>query len=101
MILRPRAYWDLEDASSWYNSQQDGLGTRFLANVNECLRRINDNPYLYAIVRKDARCGRVAKFPFGVYYRIVEGKVVVFGILHTSRSVQVWKSRVDREQSNN
>lgn len=101
MILRPRAYWDLEDASSWYNSKQDGLGARFLANVNDFLRRISDNPYLYAIVRKDTRSGRVAKFPFAVYYRIVEDEVVEIGILHTSRNSHVWKSRVDREQSNN
>ena len=37
----------------------------------------------------------VNKFPYQVHYRVEEARklIVVFGVTHTSRNPQVWKSR--------
>ncbi len=45
------------------------------------------------MVYRDIRRALTSRFPYAVYYRIVESDVVVFGILHTRRDPHEWQSR--------
>ena len=92
--FRPEAEYDIEDASVWYESQRHSLGQLFLDEVEKSLDVIAENPLLYPIIYRNTRRAVIHKFPFAIFYRIEEEEVIVFGVIHGSRSPQRWKARV-------
>jgi hypothetical protein len=46
VVVRPEIEHDLADAADWYDSREDGLGDRFLAEVLLVLDALVDNPML-------------------------------------------------------
>ena len=92
--FRPEAENDIEDASVWYESQRQGLGQLFLDEVQKSLDVIVENPLLYPIIYRNTRRAVIHKFPFAIFFRFEENEVIVFAVIHGSRSPQQWKARV-------
>jgi hypothetical protein len=42
-IVRPLAQTDLEDAATWYERQQSGLGLRFLDALDHVFNRVRES----------------------------------------------------------
>ena len=93
MIIRPEAESDLVYARDWYERQRDGLGAAFLLCVDEVLERIGRTPEISTAVYRDVRQALTRRFPYAVYYRLVNDEVVVLGILHMRRDPREWQSR--------
>jgi plasmid stabilization system protein ParE len=93
VILRPEAEQDVEAARDWYEQQHAGLGQDFLDRVAEVLSRLGAMPELYPVVWQDVRSGRLRRFPFVVYYRVLADRVEVLAVLHGSRDPSVWQGR--------
>ncbi len=93
LIVRPEAEADLEEAQAWYDRQRVGLGTDFLLCVEETLDRIVRNPEMYAVLHRDIRRAFVRRFPYGVFYRIVDDQLIVVGVFHGRRNPRAWKYR--------
>ncbi len=91
--LRPAAAADIEDAYRWYEARRMGLGEEFLDAVKATLVAIAEDPELYAVVHRGTRRAFLRRFPYGVYYRIVEGSPVVVACFHAKRNPFVWRSR--------
>ena len=72
-------------AARWYENQQLGLGRRFRAAVDRVTTRIADQPAMYARYGSDTRCARVPRFPYGVFYCVDEGRVVIVAVYHLHR----------------
>jgi hypothetical protein len=49
-IVRPLAQADLDDAATWYEGQQSGLGSRFLDAVDHVLNRVRETPLQFPSV---------------------------------------------------
>ena len=71
VIIRPDAQVDLLNARDWYDRQRPGLGDVFEEAVEAFLDRIKVLPQLYAVTLRDVRQGKVKKFPYVVYYRVL------------------------------
>jgi toxin ParE1/3/4 len=84
--IDPLAEDDLSRAYQWYERQRPGLGGEFLNNVDKCFRRIVENPAAFQMVRKAARRALLARFPYCVYFIVVEWDVVILACLHGRRS---------------
>ncbi len=69
----------------WCESESAGLGHRFLETLEKCYEALADNPYRWATVLEDIRCGQVLPFKYLVYYRYVDDVVVVDQIVHAAR----------------
>ncbi len=93
IVLRPEAQTDLLEARDWYEQQRPGLGEAFLERVDQMFSRIRDMPELYAGVLRDVRRGKLRKFPYVVYYRVLADRIEVIGLLHGSRDPKVWQDR--------
>ena len=91
--LRYEAEQDLEEAARWYEEQQLGLGTEFLDEASRTFRHLVEKPAMYPEVGRGAHRALLKRFPFGIYYRIEEGTVVVVAVMHGSRHPRNWKSR--------
>lgn len=83
------ATFDLEDAHEWYEQQLNGLGERFIKEVDYYLSAIENNPYQFAIQFSGKyRFATLNKFPYRLVYNIDESSkcVYVFAVFHTSRN---------------
>jgi plasmid stabilization system protein ParE len=93
VLIRPAAAADLQDAFDWYEKQQPGLGVEFRGAVREKLHDIAANPMLYQVVHRDTRRALLRRFPYGLYYRVYPGIVIVVACMHGRRSPRRWKAR--------
>lgn len=93
LFLSPTADREFEAAAVWYGNQQAGLGTRFVAHVQGALDLIYQRPELHAVVYKDLRRARVARFPYNIYYRVLVHRIEVLAIIHSHRDPSVWQAR--------
>lgn len=86
--LLERAEGELTDAYLWYESQQPGLGERFVDQVDHYLALIASNPYQYpARYGNELHVAPLKTFPYLVVYWVdkVRNAVFVTSIFHTSR----------------
>jgi hypothetical protein len=44
VIVRPEIEQDLTEAANWYDSREEGLGDRFIAEVMEVVEALERNP---------------------------------------------------------
>lgn len=93
IVLRPEAQDDLLEARNWYERQRLGLGDAFGEAVEQFLRRIEVMPEICAIALKGVRRGKLRRFPYLVYYRILEDRIEVIAVLHGGRDPRIWQSR--------
>lgn len=94
MIISPEAEAELASAQGWYDQQRQGLGVELVAQVEATLQRIDRTPQMHGTIYQDVRRAVVRRFPYVVYYRIVDGEAVVIAIVHGSRDPKTWQSRV-------
>jgi toxin ParE1/3/4 len=61
--------------------------------IQATLAAIAAHPESAPIVHRDVRRQLLRRFPYGLFYRIVEGQVVVVACFHAKRSPRLWRSR--------
>ena len=94
LLFRPEVEDDLDEISRWYDDKKVGLGDSFLKEVERVLEKISQNPHRYPVLRRDVRCARLTKFPYGVFYYVADDRaVVVLTVLHHSRDPSQWVAR--------
>ncbi len=92
-VFRPAAAADIEDAYRWYETQRAGLGGEFLSAVSETLNLLTANPKKYPVIHRETRRALVRRFPYGLFYRLVDDQIVVVACFHASRDPRRWQSR--------
>ena len=93
LIVRAEAEADLAASKLWYEEQHEGLGARFIAEVDATFRRIEGNPLAFGFVRGKLRRALVQRFPFGVFYILTGLHIVVVAVLHAARHPRLWGKR--------
>jgi toxin ParE1/3/4 len=93
VLIRPAAAADLQDAFDWHERQRSGLGAAFREAVRNKLGDIAANPMQYQVVHRDTRRALLRRFPYGLYYRVYPGIVVVVACMHGRRNPRRWKMR--------
>ena len=94
----PPARAELTDAVLFYNTQSEGLGYEFAAEVKRTLERIAQYPDAWFRLSKRTRRCRTNRFPFGVIYQIRKEAVLVVAVMHLSREPQTWRSRLGTKE---
>jgi toxin ParE1/3/4 len=59
------------------------------------LIRIAAMPQIYEVAFRDVRRGRLRRFPYVIYYRVLSDKIEVIAILHARRDPTLWQDRVN------
>jgi len=91
ILIDPRALQDIQDAVSYYDDQQVGLGAKFENELNEYFQVIEENPY-FRIRYDNVRCLPLNKFPFMIHFEVNEEmkRVMVRAVFHTSMNADKW-----------
>lgn len=96
LIFTSEVEWDLSDAYSWYEEQRVGLGEEFMTSVDACVEGILRNPTMYARVHEEYRRALTRRFPYAIFYEVVDDTITVYGVFHTARDPDKWRRRLNR-----
>ena len=91
--FRPEAFADVAEAFSYYQEQQYDLGGEFETELDQALEVLSEMAEMGPVVYRDLHRVLLQRFPFAVYYLITASAIEVRGVIHTSRSPHVWRSR--------
>lgn len=91
--FRPAAAADIEQAYRWYERAREGLGEEFLEELRATVERILAQPEANPIVHRQTRRALVRRFPYCLFYRVLEGAVVFVACFHARRDPSGWKRR--------
>lgn len=81
------------EASFWYESKRLGLALEFMTEIDLCVSLAAQHPFQYAIIREDIRRVVANRFPYSIYFRAEEHRIVVLAVFHGSRDPAIWLDR--------
>jgi plasmid stabilization system protein ParE len=86
--LHEEAHREFIDAFEWYELRQEGLGQRFMANVETRLLQISLHPEYYGKHHLNFRQVKVEGFPYMIVYEFFPRKKIIYilAIYHQRRS---------------
>jgi toxin ParE1/3/4 len=94
VIIHSEAIEELDGAVSYYEDQNVGLGLDFLAEVEQTLSKIQQNPNLGAVYKVTGlRRYVIQRFPFLVFYAEFEEFIWIVAIAHGKRRPDYWRRR--------
>ena len=98
LSIDPAAEEELRAIVAWYETQKQGLGAQFLAEVGRLLDLILRHPGLGSPVPQvrtayDVRRILFRRFPYFVVYRERSEDIHIIAIAHTSRKPGYWRYR--------
>lgn len=82
---KPAAVAEIREAFEWYEHERPGLGHDFLSEIEGVERHLAAMPKLYQRVEDGVRRATLRRFPYGVFYLIEDGSVVVLGCFDLRR----------------
>ncbi len=91
LIVRRRAEAQAFRARHWYESQLEGLGQRFVAELDSAVRKAHENPQHYQTVHREIRRVLLRRFPHAVFFVAERTRVVVLAVLHQYEDPAKWK----------
>ena len=98
VVVRPEVEADLSEAAAWYDSKEDGLGSKFVEEVLRVFHELAANPLLNSRRHpsKNVRWRYPDHFPYRVLYEVQEREqtVIIAAVLHAARHDRHWRKRV-------
>jgi plasmid stabilization system protein ParE len=92
-VFRPQAERELLAAERWYEARQTGLGQQFRSALDRVIIRISEQPLTFPLVGKEQRRALVPRFPYALYFALVDDQAVIVSVIHGHRDPAVWKLR--------
>jgi plasmid stabilization system protein ParE len=84
---------ELDEAFTYLELEQPGLGYRFTADVDEALARIRRQPVAWHLLGRHLRRCHLKHFRYAVIYRIRGEQAEILAIAHDSRRPGYWRDR--------
>ena len=81
------------EASAWYENKRVGLALEFMAEIDRCVSLTSAHPLQFAVVRESIRRVVANRFPYSVYFRAEQHRIVVLTVFHGSRDPALWLAR--------
>lgn len=90
----PAARQDVIGALDWYLGVSPDLGMRFDTELGHQLDRIAANPHHFPVILSDVRRARLRRFPYSLFFRVLDRGIFVIACFHASRDPRGWVGRL-------
>jgi len=90
----PAALDEFKESVTFYEECQPGLGSRFIAAVEQAISQIRSNPLRFPPLEASIRKCRVSRFPFAIIFREGVEKIEIIAVMHLRREPNYWRKRV-------
>jgi plasmid stabilization system protein ParE len=87
---------DFDNSYEYYYDDSPNVADAFFQIINDSLEIIKKSPLSFQRIHKSLRNFTVKKFPFVIYYQVVDYTIQVIAIFHTSRNPKIWTERIDK-----
>lgn len=84
------AFEEYLDAVDFYNLQSEGLGNKFITEIQKTLNIIKKYPKSYSPFTSNSRKAVVNVFPYNLIYAINQNKIVILAVAHQNRKPKYW-----------
>ena len=84
---------ELNEAAQYYDLENPGLGSSFLAEVDRCLESIEAHPEAGAILRGSVRRRLLRRFPYALLYKIKPDTIRILAVMNLKRRPTYWVGR--------
>ena len=91
--FRKAARLEYDEAAIWYESQKVGLGSEFVEEIERALLVACEAPQQCPVILPDVRRVRVQRFPYFIFFRVRDNRLVVLSVFHVRRDPLVWRER--------
>jgi toxin ParE1/3/4 len=86
---------DFDNSYEYYYNDSPKVADAFFQRINSSLETIKKTPFSFPEIYKSLRRFTVKKFPFVIYYQVVDYTIKVISIFHTSRNPKIWTERIE------
>lgn len=93
LFVRKAAKSDVAEACSWYEARRTGLGHEFVDEIVVAYAAIEKQPLRFLAMLDDIRMAVVHRFPYLIYFVVLQRGISVIAVLHGHRDPQVWQRR--------
>jgi hypothetical protein len=93
IIISQFAELELKQAVNYYNGKKPGLGDEFVAELDYIFEKIQKNPGMFPKVIERTQKAVLKRFPFNVYFIVVDTRVFITAIFNTWREPKIWRDR--------
>jgi plasmid stabilization system protein ParE len=93
--LHPEAVREAAGARLWYADRNKAAADAFVADLDDAIRRITDDPKRWPRHLESTRQFPFRRFPFVVVYRELEESIQIVTVAHVRRRPGYWLARVD------
>lgn len=83
--IHSAVYDEIEASKRWYENQSEGLGGRFIRELDRAMSRIRESPNTWPSYVAGTRRFFLHQFPFAVIYLCDEQTVWVYALMHLRR----------------
>jgi plasmid stabilization system protein ParE len=82
---------ELREATLYYEQQENGLGVKFLDEIDATVDRIQRFPYAWhPVSARSPRC-RTHRFPFGLLYQVRHDGILITAVMDLRRDPRRWR----------
>lgn len=92
-IYRRAAAADIARVYARYERERKGLGEEFLAELRATAARVVQLPSSFPIIHRQTRRAPVHRFPYRLFYRVIDETVVFVACFHVRRDPALWQRR--------
>ena len=88
LIYDVEATFEFRDTVAWYEGQAEGLGVRFVLEVNRVMAAISSQPFRFSKTGLKCRKARIQGWPYSIYFAVNEAysEVKVIAVWHGARN---------------
>jgi plasmid stabilization system protein ParE len=82
---------ELQEAVEFYEAAENGLGARFLDEVEAVVARIITHPEAWTQMSPRTRRCRTHRFPYGLFYQIRTDEILIVSVMDLRRDPKRWE----------
>jgi plasmid stabilization system protein ParE len=88
---------EFREAVAWYEQQSEGLGVRFVLEVDKVLAAVSSQPLRFSKASRKSRKARVFGWPYTIYFAVNEEhrEVKVIAVWHGARNPAELRARLN------
>lgn len=86
----------MTEASRFYESEANGLGSEFLEDVQRVIDSLREYRELGRPVGRGLRQALLRKFPYSLVYAVDSDEILVVAVAHQRRRPGYWRKRTAR-----
>ena len=82
---------ELQEAIAFYEAAENGLGSRFLDEVEVVVTRILAHPTAWTPMSPRTRRCRTHRFPYGLFYQVRPDEILIVSVMDLRRDPRRWE----------